>query len=241
MNVFPSETTRFARRHPAAYFGLHELVGLVVAALSAWAFFAMADEVPERGGMVRLDLAISTWMEAHSTESGERIFLLVSQLDTVLTVILVAAAVLFVIRRDWRHLAVLALTAGGGVILNTELKALFHRTRPIYASEFQVSLWSFPSGHAMDCLIGYGLIAYWIGARFPKAKLASHLIAAALILLIGFARIYLGVHYLSDVAAGFAGGLLWLAVCITGYEFAERWRVGPAGADEHQGRNPAAM
>jgi undecaprenyl-diphosphatase len=124
------------------------------------------------------------------------------------------------------------VTAGGGALLNTGLKSVFHRARPTFASEFPVSSWSFPSGHAMDSLIGYGLLAYWLGERFPHRRFIIRYAAAALILLIGFARIYLGVHYLSDVIAGFAAGTLWLTVCITGYQFAERRRVGAGGADE---------
>ena len=49
---------------------------------------------------------------------------------------------------------------------------------------------------------------------------------------IGYARIYLGVHYLSDVIAGYFAGLVWLVVCVTGYQFAESRRVGPSGSDE---------
>lgn len=233
MKRLPGEKTAFARRHPRAYLGLHGLVGLALAALSAWAFIAVADEVPEQAGMVRLDLAVARWMEAHGTERGEAIFVGISWLGAqVLIAILLAAAVLFVARRDWHHLAVLALTAGGGAPLNAGLKAIFHRARPTYAVEFPVTSWSFPSGHAMDSLIGYGLLAYWIARHFPRHRRATWAVAASLILLIGFARIYLAVHYLSDVVAGFSAGTVWLIVCISGFEFAERSRVGPAGADE---------
>jgi len=135
-------------------------------------------------------------------------------------------------RRNWRHLAVLAVTCGGGAALNGVLKLVFHRARPTFATEFHVRSWSFPSGHAMDSLVVYGLFGYWLGRRFPHMRRFIAIVTAALVLTIGFARIYLGVHYLSDVLAGFSAGVIWLIVCVTGYDFAERRRVGPAGPDE---------
>jgi undecaprenyl-diphosphatase len=63
-------------------------------------------------------------------------------------------------------------------------------------------------------------------------RLAAIVGATVLVATIGYARIYLGVHYLSDVVAGYSAGLIWLAVCITGYQFAERRRVGPGGPEE---------
>lgn len=223
MKRFPSENSRFARRHPRAYLGLQGVLGLALAAASAWLFVAIADEVLEQSRMVRVDLAIARWMEANGTERGEAVFVGISYLGGhALTAILVGAAILFAARRDWRRLAVLVVSAAGGALLNVGLKTIFHRVRPMYASEFGLSSWSFPSGHAMDSLIGYGLLAYWIGRRFPRQRMVIWSVAASLILLIGFARIYLGVHYLSDVIAGFCSGTVWLVVCAMADEFVER-------------------
>lgn len=187
--------------------------------------------------MVGVDLAVTNWLQVHGTETGESIFVGVSYLGAqVLIAVLVIGAVVLVMRRDWRHLAVLAITCGGGALLNGALKLVFHRARPAVASEFHEISWSFPSGHAMDSLIVYGLAAYWLGDRFPHARAPIGIAAIVLIGTIGFARFYLGVHYLSDVVAGYLGGCVWLTFCITGYEFAERRRVGAGGADEaHSG------
>jgi len=185
--------------------------------------------------MVRADAAVTAWLQTHGTELGESIFVWISFLGAqVLATLLLIVAVTLLVRRDWRQLAVLAVTCGGGALLNVALKQAFHRTRPSFASEFAVTSWSFPSGHAMDSLIGYGLLAYWLSARFPRARTPILAGAVALIILIGYARIYLGVHYLSDVIAGYAAGLIWLSVCITGYRFAERRRVGPNDPDKPQ-------
>ncbi|MGH7615601.1 MAG: phosphatase PAP2 family protein [Gemmatimonadaceae bacterium] len=226
---------RFARLHPRLYLSAYGVVGLALAVACIWAFFGIADEIPEQGRLVNIDLAAAKWLQVHGTELGESIFVGVSYLGAqALIGLLAIGAIVLAARRDWRHLGALAITCGGGALLNGALKLAFHRTRPVFASEFHEVSWSFPSGHAMDSLIVYGLAGYWLGARFPRARVWIRLGAAALIGAIGFARIYLGVHYLSDVVAGYMGGFVWLSFCITGYRFAERRRVGPAGSDEHQ-------
>jgi len=202
-----------------------------------WIFFAVADEVSEQHWLVHVDLAVTQWLQGHGTETGERIFVGVSYLGAeVLLAALLVTGIVLLVRRDWRHLAVLAITCGGGAALNFALKLVYHRARPSVAAEFHTTSWSFPSGHAMDSLIVYGLAAYWLRERFPRARTPILIAASLLIGGIGFARIYLGVHYLSDVVAGFLGGFVWLTVCITGYQFAERRRIGPAGADEAPAR-----
>src|SRR5262249_7123809 len=154
---------------------------------------------------------VTNWLQVHGTETGESIFVTVSWLGAqVLIALLIIVAIVLLVRRDWRHLAVLAVTCGGGAVLNGLLKLVFHRARPSFATEFNARSWSFPSGQAMDSLIVYGLLAYWLVRRLPRFRLIIALAAAALVLTIGFARIYLGVHYLSDVLAGFSAGFIWL-------------------------------
>ena len=229
----PPWASRFALLHPKAYLGLHGVVGLGLAAACVWVFFAIADAFSEHGPMVRLDMAVAAGLQSHGNERGESIFTFVSLLGgQVLAVLLVIAALVLLARRDWRHLVMIAVTAGGGALLNLALKSAFHRARPSFAAEFPVTSSSFPSGHAMDSLIGYGLLAYWLGSRFPRTQRSINAVVVALVALIGFARIYLGVHYLSDVIAGYSAGFIWLMVSITGYRFAESRRVGPSGKDE---------
>jgi undecaprenyl-diphosphatase len=78
----------------------------------------------------------------------------------------------------------------------------------------------------MGSLIGYGMLAYvlmllWIHRR--SAQIAVALGATVLIVAIGVSRLYLGVHYFSDVVGGYAAGVLWLAACVSGLEVARRW------------------
>jgi undecaprenyl-diphosphatase len=222
--------TEFAREHPHAFLGLYGVVGLLFAALSSWIFFVLADEVPENGWMVRLDNSVTNWLQVHGTEAGETIFWTVSLVGApVLVVLLVGVAAFLVYRRNWRRLVALAITCGGGALLNVALKTSMQRARPAFASEFNARSWSFPSGHAMDSMIAYGFLAHWAISRWPRWR--RPIIVAAIIIVgtVGFARLYLGVHYLSDVVAGFCAGGVWLFVCVTGFRFAQRRRVGSGG------------
>ena len=109
----------------------------------------------------------------------------------------------------------------GGNFLCLILKMVIHRVRPISeTSLINAAGWSFPSGHSVMSVIFYGMITY-LSVRYlrswrPSVFMAT--VAGFVIVLIGLSRIYLQVHYLSDVIAGFAGGLFWLTMCITGLE-----------------------
>ena len=208
------------------YLGLHGVVGLILSAACIWIFFAIAEDLPENGALVHSDLAVTNWLQTHGTEGGESLFVGVSYLGAqVLIAIGIGVAIVLVARRDWARLRLLAAAGVGGALLNALLKTVFHRSRPTFASEFHMTSWSFPSAHAMNSLIVYGLLAYWLAQRFPGAKVWMLLVATILVAAIGYSRIYLGVHYLSDVLAGFSAGLTWLVVCITGHRFAERSSV----------------
>jgi undecaprenyl-diphosphatase len=112
----------------------------------------------------------------------------------------------------------------GGAILDQVLKTVVHRSRPMYGAAFvQAGSFSFPSGHAMGSMIGYGMLI-WVLFTFwhPKRiwKIIVYMLAGLLVLAIGLSRIFLGVHYPSDIAGGWAAALAWLAVCITGVNIA---------------------
>jgi membrane-associated phospholipid phosphatase len=81
----------------------------------------------------------------------------------------------------------------------------------------------------MDSLIVYGLLAHWLAQRLPDRRRAIIAAAVVLVALIGFARIYLGVHFVSDVVAGYCAGAVWLFACITGERFAARREIGSTG------------
>ncbi|MEO5815085.1 MAG: phosphatase PAP2 family protein [Gemmatimonadaceae bacterium] len=215
-----------ARKHPRLYLTAYVGGGLVLIALMVWAFAVLADEIPEQGWMERLDHTITSLLQARGTEGGERFFVTVSLFGGPLLAALVTVVTLVLARRrDWLRTGFVALSCVGGALLNATLKQVFHRGRPEYAFEFmRRQSWSFPSGHAMNSMICYGIMLFLLLEHMhdiTRRRLA--LIATAIVItLIAWGRVYLGVHYLSDVIAGWLAGGAWLIICIGAYNFARR-------------------
>jgi membrane-associated phospholipid phosphatase len=117
-----------------------------------------------------------------------------------------------------------------GEILNMGLKEYIHRARPPYYEAAHASGYSFPSGHSMAAFIAYGMLAYIVIQVIPHRRARWGVVGglAALVLLIGFSRIFLGAHWLTDVAGGFAAGACWLGLCISAIEIIPG--LGPAAA-----------
>jgi len=115
----------------------------------------------------------------------------------------------------------------GSALLNVALKEVFARARPDGADPaLHGGGWSFPSGHAMNTFVFCGMVAYLLVRLSPwRAGLAFRVaLLFAWALAMGFSRLYLGVHYASDVVAGFLAGAAWVAVCVSGAEVALRRR-----------------
>ncbi len=224
-----TRTARFAR---GEYLGLHLTLGLVISLAGLWVFAGVTEDVIHHDPLTQFDVALLDWLHARATATGYAVFNAISLLGSpvTLTILALAVALLLAARRELIVLAGwLAAFAGGG-LLDVVLKLVIRRPRPPGAAAFlQHFSWSFPSGHAMASLIGYGVLAYvltllWIHRR--SAQIAVVLGAALLIIAIGFSRLYLGVHYFSDVVGGYAAGVLWLSACISGVEVARRWGAG---------------
>jgi undecaprenyl-diphosphatase len=215
------------------YLGLHVLAGTIGIVGLTWLFLAIADEIPERSRLVRVDAVLARWLEAHGTEPGEAILSAVTTLGAPLLYAVVVVAVLwFMWRREWRSAIALALATSGGVALSNLLKVIFHRGRPATVVEFiPHPSWSFPSGHALNSVVSYGFLAMLLLDRITgrRQRIAVVLTATIMILVIGFSRLYLGVHYLSDVTGGWIAGAAWLLVCISAYRLAPDGRSSRPG------------
>lgn len=205
-----------------AAIGIFITVGAALAIGGTWAFASLAMHV-ERGATQQLDESVLRWMSTHQLPWLRMVMLQVTALGTgVVVVMVVAVAALFLWLTRHRHSAALLLvTTVVGIILNGLLKDVFHRTRPsVFAWGTEVFSSSFPSGHAMSAAIVYGTVAY-LAARLQRthwARVVTGIVAAALIGLIAFSRIYLGVHYPSDTLAGMAIGFAWAAFCMATLE-----------------------
>jgi undecaprenyl-diphosphatase len=129
--------------------------------------------------------------------------------------LLLVAYFLFIKKRKWYSIKI-PVIAIGGVLLMFVLKNLFNRPRPLIPLLEPVKGLSFPSGHALMSMAFYGLLIFivWENVKNRKTKWVLTIGLLFFILLIGFTRIYLRVHYFSDVLAGFAAGIIWLSVSI---------------------------
>jgi membrane-associated phospholipid phosphatase len=115
----------------------------------------------------------------------------------------------------------LTIAAVGAISLNYLLKEVFTRLRPaLWEHIIDVGHYSFPSGHAMISLVVYGFIGYVLAKEYPQYKKQIFAATTLLILTIGFSRLYLGVHWATDVIAGYAVGLFWLMTCTGSLELA---------------------
>ena len=141
----------------------------------------------------------------------------------------IAVAAVFVMR-GWRRGAVLVLvTLTGAAVLDVGLKVFFARARPEAFFDYYPSppSFSFPSGHALFAVCFFGGVAALLSHRLRGrlARLLVWTIALVLIILIGVSRVYLGVHYPTDVIGGFAVGIVWVASVALGDRLAERRRL----------------
>lgn len=120
-------------------------------------------------------------------------------------------------KKRWEALF-MVIALGGGILFNLLLKWIFQRERPTSHRLIEESGYSFPSGHSMASFILYGMIGMlcfmFLRSGAPKAIIA--IVTVVNVVLIGVSRVYLGVHYPSDVLAGFAAGGVWLTICFLG-------------------------
>jgi membrane-associated phospholipid phosphatase len=207
-------------------FGLPLLAALLVLALSLWAFAQIVDEQIVEGE-TRTDERLAEWLHGRATEPFTEVFRTITwtgNFTTLLVVTLVAAGI-FWRRRERTDAVFVVLALLGAQVLSTGMKLGFRRDRPFFPDPLATeSTFSFPSGHALVSLAVYGSIALvlarHLSTRTRRAVLLG--VTALLVLAIGFSRLYLGVHFLSDVLAGYAAGVAWLALLYVALELRSR-------------------
>src|SRR5262245_16619584 len=183
------------------------------------ALFLLLAATYDREPLASLDVDVAKWVATdlpHAFELAARPF---SWLGgwIGLTVLGVAMAVVLVRERAWVDLAFLAAALLGTNVATSLLKSWFDRDRPDVAPAVPLpASSSFPSGHAADGVAGLGALAILAAERLPSARARTWLWAAVLMagVAVGLSRIALGVHYVTDVVAGWSFGLAWLAGCL---------------------------
>jgi undecaprenyl-diphosphatase len=133
----------------------------------------------------------------------------------VLTICTIVVVVLFLKRQLGREAKLFAATMIGAAVLNFTLKLTFKRARPTpFFNLTPPETYSFPSGHSLTSAVFFGALAAILTARIKskRVRVAMWIVSTVMFLLIGFSRIYLGVHHTTDVIAGFAAALIWVLV-----------------------------
>ena len=206
-------------------FGIFLVSGAAIAILFTWAFSELAQKV--RAGTTQgFDDAVMHWMAAHQVKGVQTAMLEITSLGTGTVVgMIVFVAGMFLWLNQHKHSAILLIAATlGGMVLDNLLKIGFNRPRPkIFEWGTYAVSSSFPSGHAMSSVIVYGTVAY-LAARLQQnvaSRILTMTFAALMILAICTSRLYLGVHYPSDVLAGVVIGLAWAAFCMAVLEAAQ--------------------
>jgi cation-transporting ATPase E len=193
------------------------LLAVLVASLVA--FGHVVEDYLTRDPLVEWDVRFASWLHVHSSSELVTVFKVITWAGNSVVLLLVVGAVAAILARRGRtqDAAVLVLALVGAGVLNSLLKLLFQRPRPELAF-VHLETYSFPSGHAAVATATFATLAFVIGQRArPRQALAVGAAAVALILLVGFSRLYLGVHYLSDVLAGTSFGLAWASLCLIAY------------------------
>lgn len=211
-------------------FALMLAAGFAVLVGAAAGFAGIAEEIGQGGDIAHFDEAFAAAMATGLSPATGRIFDALTRLGDTATIVALGALVAAVLAfRGRRRLAfgwVVALAGNG--LLNETLKRVFERMRPVHeGAVVSAQGWSFPSGHSSGAVVAYGLLAYLLIRTLPaRWHLPLVLSAVALAFTIGSSRVFVGVHFVSDVVAGFLSGSAWLAVCIVGFELARRHRSG---------------
>ena len=224
------------RLRPEGAAGLFLSAGLVALAASAIAFGGVLQDVVAHDELARFDVPILTFVASHRvgwlTTAMRSITLLGS--GPVAALVVVGAGLVFRWRRHrWEPLIILAAASAGAELLSLAVRVVVARPRPPAALMAIVAHgYGFPSGHATQSAL-YGALAYLLGGMLPqwRAKVRVWAGAAGVAFLLGVSRVYLGVHWPTDVLGGWALAAAWLAIVVTTTTGIRRLRSTSPGAE----------
>jgi undecaprenyl-diphosphatase len=230
----PGETTERTGDAPDTIVETERLIGAtlivgIVAAVIAFALLSWLAREMLEGETARFDRLVRSAVNQRSSPGRTAVMRFASDFGGPTRLMLLGSVVLvgFLVKRWYRGAILLGVTFGGAALLDILLKQLFGRARPVPLFDLRLpSSYSFPSGHALFAFVFFGTFTVLLVQRTRRPALRAAIIGAAacLVLLIGISRIYLGVHYPSDVVAGYLIALVWIVVVAVGDRLASRGR-----------------
>ena len=192
-------------------------VGVLIAA--SIVFAAIAASVATSAPILKQDMQVSVWLHTRNNAVFVGFLYAITQVHSPVGMGIIATLFGIYLWRSGHHYWVLslALSLGGGMLINTLLKLAFNRDRPVFDDPLlTLSSASFPSGHTAGATLFYGfLAAYMVWSTREKWRHAIVVTGCTLMVaLVGFSRIYLGAHYLSDVLAAVSMSMVWLVISL---------------------------
>jgi len=212
-------TTQLKNPPPTPPANWRLLAGLIIFAIMTLIVGELGEHIANGAPLTLTDIRLSAWLEANRTPGLTTVFRIATELGSTWWAI--SSAVVFglylISRRRFYWLATVWLSVFGGMLLNVQLKSIFQRVRPSFSNPvLSLTGYSFPSGHTMAATVLYTVLAAYLltHVRRRPARLLIVLVAVFLIAAVGFSRIYLGAHYLTDVLGAIAEGLAWVTLCL---------------------------
>jgi len=219
---FERQLTFLGRRfQPGAALGLSLTASLALLAVTGWGFGAVLQDVLSGESLDYVDRPVLSFMMAHREPWLTTVATVVTALgSSVVLVPLLATVGIWCrwMRGTWRPIALLAGGYAGAALLYGVIKAVVGRPRPPVASAFRhISEYSFPSGHATQAIVAWGMLAALAaaGTQSWAKKVAAWATAMFIAVVVGMTRLYLGAHWFTDVVGGFVLGALWLSALLT--------------------------
>ncbi len=194
--------------------------------------FIELTETLKESMLAQYDRQITDFVIAYRSPSLTQYFIFMTDVGDIygyLVVLILALIISWVFFKNWRYIAQTVLVLLLASISNTMLKRFIDRARPGIEHLVSVETLSYPSGHAMSAMAFYGFLIY-LFYRFKMnswLKYGIILLLCFIILSIGISRIYLGVHFPSDIAGGYIAGLIWVFFCILIFNLVEVFRKDP--------------
>ncbi len=211
---------------PPHFMMLRIAIGVAFILIGAGVFALLAAQLVGGVSLARADQALTDALRSSVQQPALQVFAALTHLGDAATrtaLSIVMAIALVAAGRRWLALGWVVAVAGNGLQTNI-LKQIFGRVRPLQADGLVLEQsYSFPSGHSSGSVVAYGMLAY-VALRLLPARwhLPTLMAAVALAYTVGASRMFLGVHFASDIIAGFASGAAWLALCVTSIELT-RW------------------
>ena len=195
-------------------------IAITVLVTASAAFALIAHSVMTTAPIMKQDLQVSVWLHTHNNPVFMAFLYAITQLHSPVGMTIIACLFAIWLWRSGHHYWTLslALAVPGGMLMNTIVKELVHRTRPVWDDPVMtLTSASFPSGHTAGATLFYGFLAAFLVWNIKKGPWSRTIVVvgcALMVALVGFSRIYLGVHYLSDVLAAISMALVWLVLCL---------------------------